>query len=74
MRNALKVRDLAEPHSTGLSHRGDLEWALHGGASSAVYSIPAKTRAEAKAEEADEPAPAPFAHVMLPSWARDKAA
>lgn len=74
MKNPLKVRDLAEPHTTGLSHRGDLEWALHGGASPTVYSIPARTRAEAMAEDDDDAPPRPFAHVMLPAWARDKAA
>lgn len=55
-----------------LSHGGDLEWALHGGVRQVIYSIPAQTQAEAKAADADEEKPKPFAHIMLPGWARGK--
>jgi len=76
MKNPLSLRDIGapEPHSTGLSHGGDLEWALHGGKRQTIYSIPAQTRAEAEAANANEEKPRPFAHIMLPAWAREKAA
>lgn len=65
-----KVVNLDRPHSSGMSHGGDLEWALHGGVRQTIYSIPARTQAEASGEDADEEKPKPFAHIMLPDWAR----